>query len=91
MTGRPSKWMALLVAVGCLSAAGCGSTNPPCPVSTMEVDQARAEAAELEGKLAALRAEKSALEKQILSEQTRRADLERRKAEIEAKIAELEG
>jgi len=91
MTGKPSQWMALLVAAGCVSAAGCGSTNPPCPVTTMEVDTIRAEAADVENKLAALRQEKSRLEQQIASEETRSADLERRKAEIEAKIAELEG
>jgi len=91
MIGRSSRWMALLVAVVCLSAAGCGSTNPPCPVTTMEVDTARVDAAEVENKLAALREEKAQLEKRIASEEGRRADLEKRKAEIEAKIAELGG
>jgi septal ring factor EnvC (AmiA/AmiB activator) len=91
MTERPSKWMALLVAVGCLSAAGCGSTNPPCPVTTMEVDRARVDATEVESKLAALRQEKARLEQQIASEESRRAELEKRKAEIEARIAELGG
>ncbi|HMB69573.1 MAG TPA: hypothetical protein VKU85_09675 [bacterium] len=91
MSVRPSKWMAFLVAAGCLSAAGCGSTNPPCPVTTMEVDQARSDAAAVESQLAALRQEKSQLEQRIASEQSRRAELEKRKAEIEAKIAELEG
>jgi len=91
MTGKSSRWMALLVAAGCLSAAGCGSTNPPCPVTTMEVEAARVDAAEVENRLAALRQEKSRLEQQIASEEGRRADLEKRKAEIEAQIAELQG
>jgi len=91
MTGSCSRWMALLVAAGCLSAAGCGSTNPPCPVTTMEVDRARVDANEVESRLAALRQEKAQLEKQIASEQSRREELEKRKAEIEAKIAELGG
>ena len=91
MTGRPLRWMALLAAVGCLSAAGCGSTNPPCPVAVADVEQARAEASDVESRLAVLRQEKAQLERRIASEESRRAELEKRKAEIEAKIAELEG
>jgi septal ring factor EnvC (AmiA/AmiB activator) len=83
--------MVLLAAAGSVAAAGCGSTNPPCPVDMAEVEDARAAAADVEGRLATLRQEKAQLEKRITAEEGRRAELERRKAEIEAEIAELGG
>lgn len=90
MTGKLSKWMALLVAAGCVSAAGCGS-NPPCVTDISDVEAARTEAQSAEARLDALRQEKGRLEKEIAAEEGRRTELERRKAELEAKIAELEG
>jgi septal ring factor EnvC (AmiA/AmiB activator) len=91
MTGRPTKWMVLLAAAGSVAAAGCGSTNPPCPVAVAEVEEARTAAASVEERLATLRQEKAQLEKRIAAEEGRRAELEGRKAQIEAEIAELGG
>jgi chromosome segregation ATPase len=57
----------------------------------MEVDQARAGATDAENQLSVLRQEKAQLERQIASQDGRRAELEKRKAEVEAQIAELGG
>ncbi|MGQ0722172.1 MAG: hypothetical protein ACT4PE_11465 [Candidatus Eiseniibacteriota bacterium] len=89
MSARSPKWI-VLAALG-WAAAGCGSTNPPCPIDLTEVDSARKTAADAERQLETLTARRDQLESEIAAAEAERADLERRKAALEAEIEAVGG
>jgi cell division protein FtsB len=86
---RSPKWI-VLAALG-WAVAGCGSTNPPCPIDLTDVDAARRTAADAERQLEALNARRDRLEGEVAAADGERAELERRKAALEAEIEALGG
>lgn len=91
MPARRSRWIALLTAAAGLAAAGCGSTNPPCPVDMSEVDRVRAEAQTVDARLEALQEQRDRLDGQVADAQRERESLQARKADLEARIDQLMG
>jgi hypothetical protein len=87
MLAPSRKHVAALAAVVGVASAGCGGTNPPCPVDLTEVDAARRSAATAERELEALNARRDQLENDVAAAEARRQELERRKSEFEAEIA----
>jgi hypothetical protein len=91
MLAPSRKHIAALAAALGVAAAGCGGTNPPCPIDVTEVDAVRRSAVTAERELEALNARRDQLENDIAAAEARREELERRKSELEAEIAAAGG
>jgi outer membrane murein-binding lipoprotein Lpp len=74
-----------------LAAAGCGSTNPPCPVDMSEVDQARSEARTVEARMETLQEQRDRLEGDVADAKRERESLQARKADLETQIDQMMG